>query len=261
MNRIRHEIIFYLISLKVKYHLKRSAYYEVELPRRKVRRILKKHDLYYDKKGNPSWWFKSFMNRRNSIDELTQGFFNYMTENISKDANILITGCGSGWMLIWFAQHGYKNLSGFDYLKQVVGSAIDLNKLAKIEVKIWEDDGFEPSDKLEQYDVITALYWLYSAWGGTYGNKSRADQDNQELLKQFISNYLPHLSDNGYIFIELIDSIADFQEPPVHSYPIRHSMDQVAACADELGLTIVKKMFNGRHRKEPKMLYIMQKVA
>ncbi|HIF57315.1 MAG TPA: methyltransferase domain-containing protein [Gemmatimonadetes bacterium] len=180
---------------------------------------------------------------------------------MAKDANILITGCGSGWMLIWLAQRGFKNLSGFDYLQNVVDSAVDLSTLAKTDMKIWQDDGFCPSSKLEKYDVITALYWVYSAWGGNYGNKSRADEDNQELLKQFLSNYLPHLSDNGLLFIELIDSIAEFQEPPENAYPIRHSMQQVANCAEQLGLSIEKQMFNARHRKEPKMLYILKKVA
>ena len=251
--------MFMLIHLKIRYFLKMSGEYEVDLPGGKVRNILKKHGLYYDKNGIPSWWFKSFMNRRNSLDELTKGFFNYVDVNISKEANILITGCGSGWMLIWLAQRGFRNLSGFDYLQNVVDSAIDLVKLTPTEMNIWQDDGFKPSLKEEKYDVITALYWLYSAWGGNYGNESRASQDNKALLKEFISNYLPHLSDNGLIFIELIDSIADFQEPPVHAYPIRHSMEQVSECAEELGMTVEKKMFNGRHRKEPKMLYILKK--
>ena len=256
-NRIRHEFRFILLYLKIRYYDRISLEFEVDLPKYKVRKILKKHNLYFDKNGIPVWWFSSFMSLRNSVDDLTKEFFKYITTNISKDSDILVTGCGTGWMLIWLGQHGFKKLSGFDYLQNVVNSANDLCNLAKIKVNIWKDDGFNPSSKLEKYDVITALYWVYSAWGGNYGNKLYANEDNQELLKRFISNYLPHLTDNGYLFIELIDSIADFKVPSVDNYPIRHSMEQVAKCAEELGLSIEKKMFGGKHR--PRMLYIMKK--
>lgn len=258
-NRIRHEFIFILTNIFIRFYKKISLEFEPDLPGYKVRKILKKHDIYFDKDGVPRWWFASFMEKRNSVDPLTGNFFKYMINNVSKDSNILITGCGTGWMLIWLAQRGFKKLHGFDYLQQVVDAANSLADLAKIKANIWQDDGFNPSTKLEKYDVIVALHWVYSAWGGNYGNKAVTSNDSKDLLTRFISNYIPHLSDNGYLCIELIDSMADFTVPTYNVYPVRLSIEHVTECAEGLGLSIEKKMFCGKQGRLPRMIYIMKK--
>ena len=260
-NRIRHEIKFILVHLKMRYYDKISREYDVKLPIYKVRKILKKHDLYFDRNGTPSWWFNSLMIRRNSADDITREFFKYAKANIPKDANILITGCGTGWMLFWFVQQGFTRLHGFDYLQNVVDSANEIGDLINIKTNIWTDDGFKPNLKEEKYDMITALFWVFSAWKGNYGNESHASKNNLDLLKEFFSIYIPHLSDNGYLVVELIDAVAEFQVPAVEGYPIRHTMAEVTQCAEELGLSVEKKMFTGRHRRQPKMLYVMKKAV
>jgi hypothetical protein len=61
------------------------------------------------------------------------------------------------------------------------------------------------------------------------------------------------------MLVELIDAISDFREPPTEIYPIRHSADQVAACAAAAGLAIKKQMFNSNYGHLPRMLYIRRK--
>jgi len=63
------------------------------------------------------------------------------------------------------------------------------------------------------------------------------------------------------LVIELIDSVSEFQVPVVEGYPITHTMAEVAQCAEESGLTIERKMFTGKHRRQPKMLYILKKAS
>lgn len=233
--------------------------FEVELPMAQMKRILNKHNLGYDEKGNPSWWYSSLRNKRNNQDDLTRGVLRFIRSNVAKDARVLGTGCGTGWMLFWLAQKGFKNLHGFDYLPNVVAAANEIARENKIDVKIWQDDAFNPKVALQTYDAILVLYWIYSAWAGNYGNKSAADEDRVDLLRRFLVIYVPHLAPSGRLIIELIDAVADLREPPLDIYPIRHSRDQVQEVASDLGLTIEKMMFNCNHGHQPRMLYVLRR--
>lgn len=254
-NRLYYELTFILANFR----LKGKHNCEIVIPKNKVRKILKKNDLYFDKQGIPKWWFSTFMNKRNTRNPLTNAILRYLSTYISKDAKFLITGCGTGGQLFWLAQQGFSNLHGFDYLQNVVDAANEFAKIIKINANIWQDNAFNPTSKLEKYDVILALHWIFSAWAGNYGNKPCDPKENLKLLNEFMSIYTKHLSTNGIFCIELIDSIADFKVPPSHIYPIRHSSEQVSQCASELGLSIEKKMFCGKSGWQPTMIYIMRK--
>lgn len=274
-NRILSELNFIRTNISFFLH-KTSQKYEVVVPKGEVRRILKRNNLYFDKNGMPTWWFSAFMNKRNSRDDLTKAVLEYIITNIPRDSNFLITGCGTGWMLFWLAQQGFEHLNGFDCLSDVVNAANELSISLKIKANIWQDDGFNPSSKLGKYDAILALHWLYAAWEWNYAdrsyfNKDKYDliksyfgdrpyvrEDRYDLLKRFISTYVPHLSKDGFFILELVDSIADFKVPPSDRYPIRHNGEQVAKCANELGLSVEKKMFSGLHGHQPRMVYILR---
>ena len=160
-------------------------------------------------------------------------------------------------MLFWLAQRGFKNIAGFDYLGNVVQSAKEIAELGNITAKLWQADGFDP--KLEEsYDLILVLHWLYSAWAGNYGNQVRR-ADRETLLNDFLSQYAPHVKQDGFLMLELIDSISDYLEPPTEIYPVRHSSEEVAKCAANVGFTIERKMFNSKNGYLPRMVYVLKK--
>jgi hypothetical protein len=160
-------------------------------------------------------------------------------------------------MLFWLAQRGYTRIDGFDYLPNVVQAAQEIAALERLEVNLWQDDGFQP--KLTgNYDLILVLHWLYSAWMGNYGNQARRES-REQLLNEFLAAYAPRIEKNGLLLLELIDAISDFREPPSEIYPIRHSADQVARCAGAVGLRIEKQMFNSNYGHLPRMLYCLRK--
>lgn len=239
------------------YYRYHDAEFSPNLPIKRVRRILVRNGLGFYEDGSPSWWYALVDLRRNEEDELTKAALKYIEANCPKTAKILGTGCGIGWMLFWLAQRGFKNIAGFDYLVNVVQSAKEIAESGNITAKLWQADGFEPRLE-ESYDLILVLHWLYSAWAGNYGNRVRS-ADRQTLLNDFVSQYVSHLKQGGFLILELIDSISDYLEPPTDIYPVRHSSEQVAKCAADVGLTIERKMFNSKYGYLPRMLYVLKK--
>lgn len=252
-NRVLHE----LRRLRANYQFRKSEF-SVDIPLGRVRHILARNGLGFDPDGNPSWWYGSLDLRRNEADDLTKAALKYVADNVPTDTRILGTGCGTGWMLFWFAQKGFKNIEGFDYLPNVVQSAKEIADAAGIQAKLWQDDGFHP--KLEgKYGLILVLHWLYSAWMGNYGNAPRGREDRYALLSAFLAQYAGHVERGGLIMLELVDAISDFREPPTDIYPIRFTAEQVAQCAGEFGLTVERKMFNSNYGHLPRMLYLLRR--
>ena len=252
-NRLLHELHRFRAQRRF-----RNPEFSVEVSPRAVRRILTRNGLGFDAQGNASWWYASLDFRRNEADDLTRGALKFVAENVPRTARILGTGCGTGWMLLWLAQRGFSNIEGFDYLPNVVEAAKEIAAEMNINARLWQDDGFNPT--LEgKYGLILVLYWLYSAWMGSYGNARRDSVDRETLLSEFLAQYAGHLEAGGRVMIELIDAISDFREPPVDTYPIRHTHEQVARCAAGFGLTIERKMFNSNHGHLPRMLYVLRK--
>lgn len=257
MRYIKNRVLHELRRLRSDYLFRNKKDFSVRMPMAKVRQILSKHDLGFDQDGTPTWWYSSLDFRRNETDDLTKAALGYIDAQFSRDARILGTGCGTGWMLFWLAQRGFTRIDGFDYLGNVVQSAKEIAELGGFDVKVWEDDGFAP--KLDQnYDLVLVLHWLYSAWMGNYGNNPRRD-DRETLLKEILAVYAPRLEKNGVLMLELIDAISDFREPPTDVYPIRHSAEQVARCAGEFGLRIERQMFNSNYGHLPRMLYCLRR--
>jgi SAM-dependent methyltransferase len=252
-NRLLHE----LRRIRWNYRFRHEKEFSLELPIGRVRQILSKNDLGFDKDGTPTWWYSSLDLRRNEADDLTKAALKYIEQHVPTDAWILGTGCGTGWMLFWLAQHGYTRIDGFDYLDNVVQAAREIAALGELDVRLWQADGFQPQlDK--NYDLILVLHWLYSAWMGNYGNKPRRE-DREKLLNEFLAAYASRIENNGLLMLELIDAISDFREPPSAVYPIRHSLEQVTRCAARVGLRIEKQMFNSNYGHLPRMLYCLRK--
>ena len=246
-----------LRRLRAAYRFRHAKEFSVHLPRRRVRSILQANGLGFAADGTPTWWLASFETRRNEEDELTKAALRHIDATVDKQAAILATGAGTGWMLFWLAQRGFRNLEGFDYLPNVVESARQIAALARIEARLWEADGFEP--KLERkYDVFLVLHWLYSAWMGNYGNQPRG-LDRERLLVEFLDKYAASTNPGGIMLLELIDAISDFIVPPSNIYPVRHSAEQVERCAARVGFRVESKMFSAKYGHLPRMLYVLRK--
>ncbi len=235
-----------------------SSNYECDMPIAKAKKILKENDLGFDVNGNPSWWY-SALDGRNSVDKLTHAEFDFIVENVPKNAEILITGCGVGLTSIWLAQRGYAKVEGFDYLPNVVKSAQEIANLSKVNIKYWQADGFSPNLK-KSYDCITAMHWVYSAWMGNYTNTPETRADRETILSEFLSKYSARLNPGGFIMVELVDAIVDQAYPPYHSYPVRHTVSQVNSAAKANGLYVKRIISNPLGQRPIVVLYILEKI-
>jgi len=237
----------------------RASGFEPDIPIRRAKKILRTNGLGFDDKGIPRWWYTAF-DGRNTNDQLTQAELNYIINNIPKEADILVTGCGVGLTTIWLAQKGYTKIEGFDYLDNVVLSAKQIARLANVKIKYWQADGFKPG-LTKNYDCITALHWVYSAWMGNYGNTPVVDGDREKILTQFLQQYSPHLNSGGVMLIELINAHLDYSYPPYNDYPIRQNFEQVRKAA-ELNNLFIKQIVTSLNGYRPSViLYVLQKMG
>ena len=239
------------------------------VPVRTIRRIMKRRNLaiYH---GDLSWWY-TWAYERGDTDPLTNYALAYIREQITKDASILITGCGTGISLFHLIDAGFARVDGFDYLEPCVIVDNDIAKIGNYKCHIWQADGFSP--KLEHsYDVVLAQRWVYSAWGGNYENQAipyeqaKTAVKREELLTDFISQYAPHMNPGGVLIVELIDAVADYRVsldygrsyPLDTVYPVRHTPEQVASCAQRTGFEVVDYKLS-TNNPQPTTCYILRK--
>jgi SAM-dependent methyltransferase len=260
LGYVTNRVFHVLRRVRAYYRHGARGEFGISLPRRRVRKILRKHNLGFYDDGTPTWWYSALDLKRNEEDELTKSALRYVEAKAARDASILVTGCGTGWMLFWLSERGFKHVEGFDYLDNVVQSAREIAAFSNIPVKLWQADGFDP--RLERdYDLMLVLHWLYSAWMGNYGNTARSEQDRETLLADFLGKYAYRIRPGGVMLLELIDSISDDLQPPSSVYPIRHSSEQVIRCAAAWDLAVEKRMFNFKYGHLPRMLYVLRKTA
>lgn len=231
----------------------------------KIKKLMRKNGLAYDEIGNLSWFYKSY--DRGDQDPLTNYTLNYICEKKEKNAQILVTGCGTGIMLFYFLDKGFKNVEGFDFLPECVSIANEIAKLGNYTTKVWKDDGFNPSLE-HKYDLITAMHWVFSAWMGNYGNnkipaeKAMAADFRELLLTEFFSKYSPNLNKDGILIVELTDAVADYRvlsEMNPSVYPVRFTPDQVKKCAASCELEVIEYNLSLSYGHQPRTSYILRK--
>jgi SAM-dependent methyltransferase len=217
-----------------------------------------------------SWFYTAF--DRGGADPLTNFALGYIQTHVPKESRILLTGCGTGIMVFLLADMGFQRVEGRDYLERCIHVAKEIKeKYGYNGVQLSVEDGFAP--KLEgQYDVITALHWVFSAWMGNYGNTPNRDPYapavREQLLTDLLTPYAPHVSIGGVIIIELTDAVADYRDPFDHPsgeqsrsiYPVRHTPEQVARCAEALGFEIAEKRLCVSYGHQPRTSYILRRV-
>lgn len=267
-NVVRHE--FTRTVLRPAYRWARgkprlgSTDYDIDWPEQKVRRVLERHRMGYNERGEPRWWLQA-MDGRNTNDELTHAEFDFVAANVPKAGEILVTGCGQGLSTLWFSQRGFRHVEGFDYLDYVVDAAREIAKLPEVEptlaapISYWQDDGYAPK-LTKQYDCITAMHWVYSAWnGGSYGDVPARRGDRLEILTEFLSQYAPYVKPGGHLLLELVDAALDVERPDITAYPIRHSSQQVACAAKVNGLTVRDRVRHQNGQRPFIVLYILRR--
>jgi hypothetical protein len=237
----------------------------------RIKRMIRKRGLALDESGSPTWFYTAY--HREDSDPLTNYTLEFICREVSKNSDVLVTGCGTGIMLFFLIDQGFTNVEGFDFLDKCVLVANDVAMLGGYTTRIWRDDGFNPTLR-KKYNLITALHWVFSAWMGNYGNKSvsvedaRAPGTRERLLSDFLSRYSPHLHSGGLLIVELTDAVADYRVPldggvravPLSDiYPVRHTPGQVTTCAEQCGLKVVSYRMCCSYGHQPRTSYILKK--
>lgn len=220
--------------------------------------------------GQPTWFYSAYA--RGDVDPLTNYAFEFIEQHVPRGAPILVTGCGTGITACHFADIGLE-VDAFDLLPECIKVADRIRAMGGYtNLRFWADDGFNPTLKGE-YDAITALHWVFSAWMGNYGNtptdanKARDPAFRERALTDLLANYVPHLTSGGWFLIELIDAVTDYRIPSDHRlgdysqqiYPVRQTPEQVERCATEVGLTVVDKKLCVGYGHHPRTLYVLTK--
>lgn len=218
--------------------------------------------------NSPSWFYTAF--NRGKGDAMTNETLEGIRAEVHTDARILVTGCGTGLTMFWLLESGFSDVTGTDLLPETIEVAQALNsKFYRNGAKFLVDDGFSPQVE-GNFEIVTALHWVYSAWAGNYGNDSIgspfSSETRQRVLEDFLSAYSRVLAPGGVLIIELVDAICDArvaQDLPDGSgqtvYPVRHSMAQVAAAASRQGYSVEKHYFSFTGGLQARMCYSLKK--
>ncbi|MDE2321490.1 MAG: class I SAM-dependent methyltransferase [candidate division NC10 bacterium] len=161
----------------------------------------------------------------------------WLATRLKSQARILETGCGCALNLIWFGQHGFSQLYGFDNDPDAIQAGTQLCSAANISATLWIDDGLRPFHLSEQtFDAILAVNWTYGV-------------EAFDLIR-FLITYRSHLTNRGFLALDVVDiaynSMPDNQyltsdrnkpatERGPSEYKKRYSQEQVfhaASCAE-----------------------------
>jgi SAM-dependent methyltransferase len=219
--------------------------------------------------GAPSWFYTAFEDR-STHDPLTNSALQYVQSKSGSGARVLVTGCGVGIMVFHLADFDFREVVGVDLMVECIEVANKIkDEYRYTNVSFSADNCFQPN-LVGTFDVITFMHWLYSAWGGNYGNAGISEawdpQVREKLLNDLLAYYLPHVNPHGVMVVELVDAVADYRLASDHPmgqaslgiYPVRHTPEQVRRCATANGLAIIdQKMSVVGH--QPRTTYFLKK--
>lgn len=270
MTLLKYDIRRFLIdSIRAMMYGRKKTLIKSRVPPRKIKQLIYKRGFALTANRQPSWFYSAY--DRGDGDPLTNYVMEVIIKETPKDAQLLVTGCGTGITLFFLLDQGFQNVEGFDYLEDCVYVANEVAKMGKYKTKIWQDNGFYPSIQ-KKYDLITALHWVYSAWGGNYGNdhvsleEARLPETREKLLTEFLSKYPPLLNSNGKLIVELVDQVADYRLPydgnetPISDiYPVRLTREQMMKCAEKCGFQVLVHKMSFTYSYHPRSVYILKK--
>lgn len=83
-------------------------------------------------------------------------------KNVEHGGNVLETGCGCGWNLLWLAANGFISLTGFDINAAAVSAGNELAQGTGFPVRLRCDNALNPGSLSEgPFHMILALNWTY----------------------------------------------------------------------------------------------------
>lgn len=222
--------------------------------------------------GAPSWFYTAF--ERGDQDPLTNYTMDFIESRISKDARVLITGCGTGIMAFHLADCGFREIVAFDLLPEAIAVANRLrDEWQYTQTAFSVDNGFRPAAR-GTFDAITAMHWVFSAWAGNYGNdalpveQAKDPAVRERLLGDLLAAYAPQLNPGGYFIVELTDAVTDYRLPTDHRlgeistsfYPVRHTPEQVERVARAHGLVVADRKLCVSYGHHPRTSYFLKKM-
>jgi len=182
-----------------------------------------------------SWFIYAFKDRASRWHVWEPSF--WLAKRLKSQARILETGCGCALNLIWFGQHGFSQLYGFDNDSAAIVAGTELCSEANTSATLWIDDGLRPFHLPEQvFDAILAVNWTYHV-------------EAFDLIS-FLVTYRSHLTNRGFLTLDVVDIAystmpnnqyltSDWNKPVTErgpsEYKKRYSQEQVfhaASCAD-----------------------------
>jgi cyclopropane fatty-acyl-phospholipid synthase-like methyltransferase len=228
--------------------------------------LLNKRDLKLDlnivdavikKNGNPQWFSYIIKERPTRWDVYLPAY--WIAWNIRPEAKILESGCGIGSNLMWLAQNGFKNLSGFDIDEQIIRSGNEIIARYKFNISLYADDGLNPDrGNYGLYDLVIALNWTYY-------------NENFDIFL-FLSNYAKLLNPDGILIMDAIDQeydnvinnqylSSDWDKPAglraPSEYRIRYSMNDIQKAASQNNFKILRII--SRQQGIPRKVYVLKK--
>ena len=165
----------------------------VMLPRKIVEQSVKE-------RGGHKWFMYSFIDRPQRWESWQTCY--WIHDECSEDVRILETGCGAAVNLLWLAQHGFKNLCGFDIDQTSIQIASDINESINKKITLWCDDGRMPHHMPgDPFDVVLLLNWLML---------TECDLPTVLLV------YAQYVSSGAQLFLDVIDK--SFNQVPLNQF-------------------------------------------
>ena len=210
-----------------------------------------------ERSGTQAWHSYAHQQRAQRWD-LTEPY-SWLAGHLAPDAAVLDVGCGVASNLIYLAEQGLHNLSGFDLDQKAIAAASDLLAHHNLPVRVWVDDGMHPEAiPATTFAAITAVNWTYLVEAFS--------------LDAFLSLYAPRLQAGGYLVIDAIDQ--SFAQHPNHQwrtsdwlqpmpqrrpseYRHRFQRSDLVQAAASHGLDVVCEF--RRDDEIPKAVYVLQR--
>ncbi|XP_018325704.1 EEF1A lysine methyltransferase 2 [Agrilus planipennis] len=125
-------------------------------------------------------------------EDIADRIVKWMEKNTSKQATIADVGCGNGMLLVYLAQSGFEDLSGFDYSECAIHLAEQVMKKNNYYFKLVQCDILKSHGLCSNFDVIVDK--------GTYDAISLM-KDAKKNRTVYIENMYECLKNHGFLLL------------------------------------------------------------
>ncbi|MEQ1634056.1 MAG: methyltransferase domain-containing protein, partial [Planctomycetota bacterium] len=109
--------------------------------------------------GAQPWFLYSCKQRHERWDNCLG--YEWLAQNVRKDAPVLDLGCGPGFNLQWLARTGHTNLFGCDLDNKAIAAGSDIARATNTELHLWVDDAITSrAAPARRFAAIAAMNWI-----------------------------------------------------------------------------------------------------